>query len=98
MMARRERALLIYTLPSRKFSDTQVNVNTGKMITTKKSTLTDGDASVCVRELAVAGSEHVPQQLVIPQQGWVHGTPLRSIKWCPIETLVDSGDIKPSTN
>eukprot|EP00571_Detonula_confervacea_P004752 CAMPEP_0172313434 /NCGR_PEP_ID=MMETSP1058-20130122/20163_1 /TAXON_ID=83371 /ORGANISM="Detonula confervacea, Strain CCMP 353" /LENGTH=646 /DNA_ID=CAMNT_0013027081 /DNA_START=23 /DNA_END=1959 /DNA_ORIENTATION=- len=67
------------------------NVTTGKTIPTKKSASSDGDESVCIRELAVVSSEHSPQQLVIRLQGWVHGTPLSSIKWCPIETLIDSG-------
>ncbi|KAL7539812.1 hypothetical protein ACHAXR_009618 [Thalassiosira sp. AJA248-18] len=74
------------------------NVTTAKSISSKKpASSSDGeghgdeDDSVCIRELSVVSSDHSPQQLVIRLQSWVDGTPLSDVKWCPIETLVDSG-------
>lgn len=93
MTACAELASLTFTLPSRycHLVITKHNVITGKTIPTKNSSSSDDDDFVCIRELAVVSSKHSPQQLVIRLQGWVHGTPLRTIKWCPINTLVDSG-------
>ena len=74
------------------------NVTTGKTICGKNETTSSDDTSsdssssdVCIRELSVISADHSPQQLVIRLQSWVHGTPLSSIQWCPIETLVDCG-------
>lgn len=68
-------------------SNPKYNVTTGKTIPAKKS---DND-SVCIRELSVVSPKHSPQHLVVRLQSWVHGSPLSSIDWCPIETLVDAG-------
>lgn len=74
------------------------NVTTGQTITpVRKSYSSDrrGEAeeypSVCIRELSVVSSAHSPQQLVIRLQHYVEGTPLCSIPWFPIETLLDAG-------
>jgi hypothetical protein len=76
------------------FSDSKYNVATGKTISSKKSTSSSdvsSDNGVCIRELNVVSSQHSPQQLSIRLQSWVHGTPLSSIPYCPIETLLDAG-------
>ena len=71
------------------------NVTTGKTICGKNESCNDDTSSdlsgVCIRELSVISADHSPQQLVIRLQSWVHGKPLSSIQWCPIETLVDCG-------
>ncbi len=75
------------------------NVTTGQTITPirKCSSLDHRDEegedppSVCIRELSVVSSAHSPQQLVIRLQRYVEGTPLCSIPWFPIETLLDAG-------
>lgn len=77
------------------FSDSKYNVATGKTISSKKSTSSSDNVSsdngVCIRELNVVSSQHSPRQLAIRLQSWVHGTPLSSIPYCPIETLLDAG-------
>jgi hypothetical protein len=75
------------------------NVTTGQTITPiRKSSSSDrrdevgeDPPSVCIRELSVVSSAHSPQQLVIRLQRYVEGTPLCSIPWFPIETLLDAG-------
>ncbi|KAL3762654.1 hypothetical protein ACHAWU_001599 [Discostella pseudostelligera] len=73
------------------------NVGTGQTILPIKKSSSSGreagedDTSVCIRELSVVSSEHSPQQLVIRLQRYVDGTPLCSIPWFPIETLLDAG-------
>jgi len=76
-------------------ADTKYNVTTGKTIKPSTNTSSDDNNSgVCIRELSVVSpqqQQHSPCQLVIRLQSWVHGTPLSSIQYCPIETLLDCG-------
>ena len=73
-------------------ADTKYNVTTGKTIKPSTNTSSDDNTSgVCIRELSVVSPQQQHQLVVIRLQSWVHGTPLSSIEYCPIETLLDCG-------
>eukprot|EP00581_Thalassiosira_minuscula_P028445 CAMPEP_0183753832 /NCGR_PEP_ID=MMETSP0739-20130205/3190_1 /TAXON_ID=385413 /ORGANISM="Thalassiosira miniscula, Strain CCMP1093" /LENGTH=660 /DNA_ID=CAMNT_0025990403 /DNA_START=61 /DNA_END=2043 /DNA_ORIENTATION=- len=69
----------------------EYKVKTGTTIIVKRPPSGSDDDNICIRELPVVSSEHSPQHLAIRVQTWIHGTPMSSIKWLPLETLVDSG-------
>ncbi len=73
----------------------QYHVTTGQTIHPIQKSYRDeagDDHSICVRELSVVSSANSPQQLVIRLQSYVDGTPLCSMPWFPIETLLDAGE------
>ena len=71
-------------------ADTKYKITTGKTIKPSTNTSSDDNTSgVCIRELSVVSAQQC--QLVVRLQSWVHGTPLSSIQYCPIETLLDCG-------
>jgi len=53
-------------------------------------TISDFDP-VCVHDIPVISDEHSPKPLVIRLQTWSEGSPLCSVSYFPIETLVDAG-------
>jgi Ser/Thr protein kinase RdoA (MazF antagonist) len=70
----------------------QYHVTTGQTIYPIQKSYRDEADGVSVRELSVVSSAHSPQQLVIRLQSYVDGTPLCSIPWFPVETLLDAGE------